>query len=77
MGNRNREPDDLTRRELVEFVSRLRQALYGDARVGDQGDVRPVWDPRVRVNPAEFLDWVQEEMRRVGLVPRAGPRRID
>jgi hypothetical protein len=77
MGSRNREPDDLTRRELAEFVSRLRQALYGDAKVNDRGDVQPVWDPRARVEPGEFLAWVQEQMRRLGLVPRAGPRKVD
>jgi hypothetical protein len=48
----------------------LREMMFG----GVDDDGNDVWDPEQSVEGSELVAWVAEEMARLGLVPRAGPR---
>jgi hypothetical protein len=67
---RVREPGDLSRAELVGLAEGLREMMYGD--VDDEGN--PAWEPSREVSGADLVEWVAEELARLGLVPDAGRR---
>lgn len=60
-------------RDLVELARGLREEMYGDEE-WDGEDSRPVWNPDMPVNGGDLVEWVGEEMKRLGLVPKPGPR---
>ena len=67
---RVREAGDLSRAELVGLAEGLRELMYGDV----DGEGNPIWDPGREVGGADLVEWVAEEMARLGLVPPAGRR---
>lgn len=63
----------LALRQFTPLVRGLRQMMYGDTEwTGETG--REVWNPDMEVNGGDLVGWVSEEMRWLGLVPKAGPR---
>jgi hypothetical protein len=64
-----RQPEELTRDELLAVVRAVRGMLY--ATVDDDGS--DVWDPDHPVAGADFVEGVARELERYGLVPDAGP----
>lgn len=57
-------------KDLIVLVRGLREMLYGD--VGHDGE--DCWNPDMEVNGGDLVGWACEEMRRLDLIPKPGPR---
>lgn len=62
-----RTPEVLARRDLVESVTAVQQALYLDR----DSQVAPIWNPDKPWNGAEVCDQLAGILARHGLVPVA------
>lgn len=60
-------------KDLIALVRGLREMLYGD--VGYDGEeCIGVWNPDMHVDGRELVEWAKEEMGRLDLIPKPGPR---